>query len=140
MPNISAANRVRRIDPSKQPNMPIQKSMNYADLHLELTRLRAVLTRETMMSHLIMTEPELFPDPVDQAAAEHELDVSLSVMSLAIEKLRRIEQALTSLHAHSYGICSRCGEEIPSARLKVQPDSLYCVPCLTLIEQKAARN
>ncbi|HSQ50417.1 MAG TPA: TraR/DksA C4-type zinc finger protein [Nitrospiraceae bacterium] len=93
-----------------------------------------------MMSHLIMTEPELFPDPVDQAAAEHELDVSLSVMILACEKLRRIERALTSLHARSYGICSHCGQTIPSARLRVQPDSLYCVPCLTVIEQKAVRN
>jgi DnaK suppressor protein len=118
----------------------MRKSANYADLQLELTRLRAVLTRETMMSHMIATEPDLFPDPVDQAAAEHELDVALSVKLLAIEKLRRIERALTSLHAHSYGICSRCGQEIPYARLKVQPDSLYCVPCLTVVEQEAPRN
>jgi len=140
MPNMSSSNHVPIIIPSKRPNMPMRKSTNYADLQLELNRLRAVLTRETMMSHLIMTEPELFPDPIDQAAAEHELDVSLSVMILAIEKLRRIEQALTSLHARSYGICSSCNLEIPYARLKVQPDSLYCVPCLTLIEQQAARN
>jgi DnaK suppressor protein len=125
---------------SKHLDIQMRRSTNFADLQNELNRLRAVLTRETMMSHLIMTEPELFPDPVDQAAAEHELDVSLSVMILAIEKLRRIEQALMSLHARSYGICSHCGQEIPSARLKVQPDSLYCVPCLTLIEQEAARN
>lgn len=140
MPNISSSNHVPIIVPSKHPNMPMRKSTNYADLQLELNRLRAVLTRETMMSHLIMTEPELFPDPIDQAAAEHELDVSLSVMILAIEKLRRIEQALTSMHTRSYGICSRCDQDIPYARLKVQPDSLYCVPCLTLIEQQAARN
>jgi DnaK suppressor protein len=75
-----------------------------------------------------------------QAAVEHELDVALSVKILAIEKLRRIEQALTSMHARSYGICSRCGQEIPYARLKVQPDSLYCVPCLTVVEQDAAKN
>jgi DnaK suppressor protein len=93
-----------------------------------------------MMSPLVTTEPELFPDPVDQAAAEHELDVALSVKMLAIEKLRRIELALTSLHTHSYGICSRCDQEIPYARLKVQPDSLYCVPCLTLVEQGVAKN
>jgi RNA polymerase-binding transcription factor DksA len=62
------------------------------------------------------------------------------VKLLAIEKLRRIEQALTSLHARSYGICSHCGHMIPSARLRVQPDSLYCVPCLTTIEQNANRN
>ena len=140
MPNISPSNHVPKIVPSKHPNIHMRKSTNYSDLQLELNRLRTVLTRETMMSHLIMTEPELFPDPVDQAAAEHELDVSLSVMVLAIEKLRRIERALTSLHTRSYGICSRCDQEIPYARLKVQPDSLYCVPCLTLIEQEAARN
>jgi DnaK suppressor protein len=93
-----------------------------------------------MMSHLITTEPELFPDLIDQAAAEHENDVALSVKLLAIEKLRRIEQALTSLHEHSYGTCSRCSQEIPYARLKVQPDSLYCVPCLTVIEQEPSRN
>ena len=140
MPNMSSSNQVPKIVPSKHPNIHMRKSTNYADLQLELNRLRTVLMHETMMSHPITTEPELFPDPIDQAAAEHELDVSLSVMSLTIEKLRRIEQALMSLHARSYGICSHCGQEIPSARLKVQPDSLYCVPCLTVIEQAAARN
>jgi len=116
------------------------KGANYSDLRNELKRLRTALTHDTMTSHLITTEPELFPDPIDQAAAEHDLDVALSVKLLAIDKLRRIEQALTSLQTHSYGICSRCGHDIPYARLKVQPDSLYCVPCLTLIEQKSPRN
>ena len=99
-----------------------------------------MLTQETMTSHPITVEPELFPDPIDQAAAEHEIGISLSVKMLAIDKLRRIEQDLISLHAHSYGICCRCSQEIPYARLKVQPDSLYCVPCLTVVEQTAGRN
>jgi len=140
MPNMNSSNHVPRIASSKRSNSHMRKSTNYADLRNELNRLRTVLTHETTMSHLITTEPELFPDPVDQAAAEHESDVALSVKLLAVDKLRRIEQALTSLHARSYGICSRCDHEIPYARLKVQPDSLYCVPCLTLIEQKAVRN
>jgi RNA polymerase-binding transcription factor DksA len=140
MVNMSSPNRVPTIVPSKYLNIPIRKSVNYAVLQNELHRLRTLLTHETMMSHLITTEPELFPGPIDQAAAEYELDVALSVKLLAIEKLRRIEQALTSLHPHSYGIWSRCGQEILYARLKVQPDSLYCVPCLTLVEQGAARS
>jgi len=120
----------------------MRKNANYADLQNELNRLRAVLAHETMMSHLIViaTEPELFPDPIDQAAFEHEIHIALSVKLLTIGKLRRIEQALTSLHTRSYGICSRCSHEIPYARLRVQPDSLYCVPCLTVIEQKSARG
>ena len=140
MPNTSSSNHVLRIVPSKHSSTHIRKSANYAEIQNELNRLRTVLTHETMTSHPITTEPELFPDPIDQTAAEHEIGVALSVKMLAIDKLRRIEQALTSLHAHSYGICCRCSQEIPYARLKVQPDSLYCVPCLTAVEQEAARN
>lgn len=140
MPNMSPSNHAPRISSSKRSNSRMSKGANYSDLRNELKRLRTALTHETMMSHLITAEAELFPDPVDQAAAEHESDVALSVKLIAIDKLRRIEQALTSLHTYSYGICSRCGHAIPYARLKVQPDSLYCVPCLTLIEQKASRN
>lgn len=140
MPNTSSSNHVSRIAPSKRPNTHMRKNTNYADLQNELNRLRTMLAHETTMSHLITTEPALFPDPIDQAASEHESEIALSVKLLAVEKLRRIEQALTSLHAHSYGICSRCRQEIPYARLKVQPYSLYCVPCLTVIEQKSSRN
>jgi DnaK suppressor protein len=137
MRNASSSNHVPIMVPSKHSNIHRQKNANYADLENELTRLRARLARETMMSHLITTEPELFPDPIDQAASEYESDIALSVKLLTIEKLRRIEQALTSLHTHSYGICSRCNHQIPPARLRVQPDSLYCVPCLTIIEQQS---
>ena len=140
MPSMNSSNHVPRIASPKRSNNQMLKSSNYSDLRNELKRLLTALTHETMMSHLITTEPELFPDPVDQAAAEHESDVALSVKLIAIDKLRRIEQALTSLHTHSYGICSRCAHEIPFARLKVQPDSLYCVPCLTIIEKRAAGN
>lgn len=140
MPNTRSSNYASRIAPPKPTGIQLRKGANYAALQNELNRLRTLLTHETMTSHSIAAEPELFPDPIDQAAAEHEIGVALSVKMLSIQKLRRIEQALTSLHAHSYGICSRCRQEIPYARLKVQPDSLYCVACLTIVEQQAATN
>ena len=140
MPNTSSSNHVPRMVPSKHSDIHRQKNANYTDLKNELTRLRARLTREAMMSHLTTTEPELFPDPIDQAVSEYENDIALSVKLLTIEKLRRIEQALTSLHTRSYGICSRCRHQIPYARLRVQPDSLYCVSCLTVIEQQSSRR
>lgn len=135
MPTISSSNHSGRIVPSKHQNVLMRKNANYAGLQNELNRLRAVLAHETTISHLITTEPELFPDPIDQAASEYENDIALSVKLFTIEKLRRIEQALTSLYTRSYGICSRCNHQIPYARLRVQPYSLYCVPCLTIIEQ-----
>lgn len=140
MPNTSSSNHVPKNALSKHSNTHAMQNKHYADLQNELNRLRAVLTEETMTLHQISTEAELFPDPIDRAVAEHEIGVALSVKMFAIEKLRRIEQALTSLHAHSYGICSRCCQEIPYARLKVQPDSLYCVPCLTAVEREGLKN
>jgi DnaK suppressor protein len=140
MPNTSSSNHAPRNIPSKHSDIHSRKSTSYAALQSELNRLRMVLAHETTMSQVITTESELFPDPVDQAAAEYEIGVALSVKMLALEKLRRIERALTSLQAHSYGICPRCSQEIPYARLKVQPDSLYCVPCLTVVEQETVKN
>lgn len=140
MPTTRSSTQVPSMIPSKHLNAHVRKTATFGDLQHELTRLRAVLARGTMISHLITTEPERFPDMVDQAATEHELNVALSVKLRTFDKLRRIEQALTSLHARSYGICSHCGHAIPSARLKVQPDSFSCVPCLTVIEQQSARN
>ena len=87
------------------PTTTGKKSANYADLKNKLYRIRRVLTQESMMLNLIPTELEFFPDPIDQAASEHLTDIA------PVGKLRRIEQALTPLHTHSYEICSRHGHE-----------------------------
>jgi len=136
MRNALSSNRSSRIVQSKHRSTLFRRDTQYAHLQCELNRLRSMLAHETTMSHLITTEPELFADPTDQAAADHELDVSWSVKMRTVEKLRRIEQALISLRERSYGICRRCGQEIPCARLKVQPDSLYCVHCQTMRERR----
>jgi DnaK suppressor protein len=43
--------------------------------------------------------------------------------------LVRIERALAKLGDGTYGCCDRCGEAIPSARLRALPDSVLCVGC-----------
>lgn len=140
MPNTSSSNRIPKVVPSKNLNLRMRGKMKYSVLQSKLIKLRAVLAHETMISHLIPREPELFPDPSDQAAADHELDVARSVKMRSLDKLRQIEHVLTSMHKHSYRICRRCGLGIPYARLKVQPDTLYCVPCLTRMEQGVSRS
>lgn len=41
----------------------------------------------------------------------------------------QIQQALSKLQAGTYGACARCGEPIGYARLKVRPESPYCIRC-----------
>lgn len=106
----------------------------YANLWQELQRQRALLRRTSVQGILSMSDQVLLSDLVDQAAAEQEQDFSVLVRERLREQLRRVEQALERMEQQTYGLCSRCGEEIPFARLRVQPAAFCCVPCQTRIE------
>ncbi|MDF1810931.1 MAG: TraR/DksA C4-type zinc finger protein [Verrucomicrobiales bacterium] len=45
------------------------------------------------------------------------------------ERLPRLEHALDLIDMGEYGICERCKEWIPFARLKEQPETLLCAGC-----------
>ncbi|MEX0758407.1 MAG: TraR/DksA C4-type zinc finger protein, partial [Tistlia sp.] len=56
-------------------------------------------------------------------------------MAMATEQRRlaagqRIRAALRRLETDEYGDCLRCGEEIALARLRLDPATARCVPCL----------
>jgi len=40
-----------------------------------------------------------------------------------------VVDALARVDAGTYGICVRCGQPIPAARLEVRPTATMCVPC-----------
>lgn len=44
-------------------------------------------------------------------------------------KLAGVRRALEKLDDGSYGVCDRCGETIPEARLHARSSSVRCVPC-----------
>ncbi len=50
---------------------------------------------------------------------EHNLETSLKDINLALEKIRN----------GKYGICGKCGKEIPEERLKVHPEARFCIKC-----------
>ena len=60
-----------------------------------------------------------------QVAAEqgeaHALAASLK------EQLDAVELALTKLDDGTYGLCERCQQPIPDARLEAMPASRYCI-------------
>ena len=47
-------------------------------------------------------------------------------------ELQRIDGALQRIKEDEYGFCLECGEDIPEARLRVDPAALYCVSCAKL--------
>jgi DnaK suppressor protein len=45
------------------------------------------------------------------------------------DRLREIDAALARLDEGSYGICERCGQQIPAGRLEARPSAATCVAC-----------
>ncbi|PKL22384.1 MAG: hypothetical protein CVV48_02725 [Spirochaetae bacterium HGW-Spirochaetae-4] len=55
--------------------------------------------------------------------------VNEHVLSLNRTDLVRMQNALERIRKGTYGICFRCGKEIPLGRLRHVPEAPMCVPC-----------
>jgi len=62
-----------------------------------------------------------------KASREGGADVAL--LELLDRTVRQIDTAISRLHAGQYGLCSRCSEPIPLARLRALPFATLCVTC-----------
>ena len=66
-------------------------------------------------------DEEAGQDEVDQLAvnvsSEHQLE----------EELMRVEHALRKITDGLYGVCEKCGNDIPVERLKAAPEAEYCM-------------
>ena len=63
----------------------------------------------------------------DTLNVERERDLALSAQARAA--VEEIDRALAKMDAGTYGICERCGNPIPKARLKALPYAALCVAC-----------
>jgi RNA polymerase-binding transcription factor len=75
------------------------------------------------------TKEPVEKDFAEQATQRENDDVLHSLDEEAKQTLIRIDNALQRLQAGEYGICIRCGVEIPQPRLKVVPYAELCVAC-----------
>jgi DnaK suppressor protein len=58
---------------------------------------------------------------------DRELDLVLSAQARAA--VDEIDQALAKIVSGTYGVCERCGQNIPRARLEALPYAALCVQC-----------
>jgi RNA polymerase-binding transcription factor len=68
-------------------------------------------------------------DEMDVARSLSEVETHAALFDHAQERLSAIDAAIARLGAGVYGVCARCGDEIPVARLEVIPFAQYCVDC-----------
>ncbi len=63
----------------------------------------------------------------DTLNVERERDLALSAQARAA--VDEIDRALAKMDTGTYGVCERCGNPIPKARLKALPYAALCVAC-----------
>ena len=83
----------------------------------------------------IKTDQAAALDPNDDGVKD---SVDMSALRLGereSQMVADIDQALMRIDDGTYGTCTRCGKEIPLARLEAMPTARYDAECQTLIEQ-----
>ena len=71
----------------------------------------------------------LSSDFAEQATERENDDVLEEIARETQTSIARLKAALQRLEDDSYGICSRCGEDIAEARLNAIPETIFCVDC-----------
>lgn len=112
------------------------KKAKYPDIRRDLERQRAAILDE--VGEVLTNRPDLeaFPDVSDQASAEVDQNFSMRIREREQKLLKKINEALDRMSAATYGICERCGGDIPYKRLKARPVTTLCIECKTLEEQE----
>lgn len=80
------------------------------------------------------------PDPGDMSMTTFLADFLHLLSDSQRERILMIDEALRRLEDGSYGTCERCGEDIPSERLAVQPFTPFCVECKEVLEREEAQR
>ena len=91
----------------------------------ESLRLEAEMLAEDMEPGDIQFDEE--SGEGDTLNVERERDLALSAQARAA--VDEIDRALAKMDAGTYGVCERCGNPIPKARLKALPYAALCVAC-----------
>jgi DnaK suppressor protein len=82
---------------------------------------------ERALSGDIHVDPDDFPDEMDTASSEVNLQFTGRLREREQGLLSKIDAALEKIDRGSYGECVNCGEDIGIARLRARPVAELCI-------------
>ena len=74
--------------------------------------------------------------PADTATATLDRELDLSLEENSAEVLAAIDAALGRIDDGTYGICAKCGSQIPEERLEARPWSQLCIDDQRNVERR----
>ncbi|MBW6498123.1 MAG: TraR/DksA C4-type zinc finger protein [Bacteroidales bacterium] len=102
------------------------------------TQLKALIVKKIVQVEDLIKELEdltrpIAPDVaigrVSRMDAINNKSVNEAALRQARDKLQGLQHALDNIDNPSFGVCSRCGTEIPLGRILVMPESPKCIRC-----------
>jgi DnaK suppressor protein len=77
----------------------------------------------------IHVDPDDFPDEIDTASSEVNLQFTGRLREREQGLLTKIDAALEKIEQGEYGACVSCGEDIGVKRLQARPVAELCIDC-----------
>jgi DnaK suppressor protein len=88
----------------------------------------------------IHVDPDDFPDEIDIASSEVNLQFAGRLREREQGLLAKIDAALKKIESGEYGECKMCGEAIGVARLRARPVAELCIECKSEQEKLERRT
>ena len=92
----------------------------------------AALTDEivTIQTSLRPIKKDCSLDSIDHKMLKQEQNINIQRYEVAKQRLNRLKAAYLNIDNKEYGVCQECEEDINIERLKLVPESKYCVSCM----------
>ncbi len=88
----------------------------------------------------IHVDPDDFPDEIDTASSEVNLQFTGRLREREQGLLGKVDAALLKIDSGEYGECVSCGEDIGVKRLKARPVAELCIECKSEQEKLERRT
>ncbi len=114
---------------------------HYRTVLLEQLRQQTEATRDNQADALeYASNDDGVKDVADQSVQDVNQEIEYRLSERASQVVADIDQALLRIDEGSYGVCARCGKEIPERRLDALPTARYDAECQSLIEQSTGED
>jgi len=116
--------------------MDAEKLEHYRRILNEQLRQRTELARENQSDALeIAATDDGVRDVGDQSVKDVNQEIEYRLSERESQAIADIDQALMRIEEGTYGVCVRCGKEIPERRLEAVPTARYDAECQAIVEQ-----
>ena len=121
--------------------MDAEKLEHYREILRKQLRQHTEMVRENQSDALEMAAADDgVKDVADMSVQDVNQEIEYRLSERASQTVADIDQALLRIEEGSYGVCARCGKDIPERRLDALPTARYDAECQTLIEQSEGED